>query len=191
MSDMSETRDVDDLIDDALAPPQYVTDKPQPEAPIHIRLAGGDDLNFILKSWMVGFKNHSYAAVIDSQIFFPNHQKLIGDIAARPGCLALVAVDEHDHSQIMGFIVAEPANDKTKMPLIVHWMYVKKEFRRFGIGKKLLQYMGWHRGDVIAATHYNRELWIGTKRSLPNRYRVIYNPYLVFLKNPVLGWNHE
>jgi hypothetical protein len=123
-------------------------------------------------------------------VYYPNQQKLIGKIAARPGCLATCAVDPVDDDQIIGYIIAEPAHISPtgeRMPLVVHYIHVKGPLRKLGVGRSLLRQMGWKRGDPIVASHLSKTLKQG-ERFLMKKFRVIHNPYVLMLHDWFKGW---
>lgn len=82
------------------------------------------------------------------------------------------AVWSKSHDQHYGYIVYEAPRDNE---MIVHYLWVKKEFRNCGIGRRLLESTGWHTGMRIVATH---RTWVMQEYDLANKYAVTFNPYL-------------
>lgn len=161
-----------------------------PKVPFKVRTAHAGDLNFILKTWMECTRDMTWGRDTVKPVYYPNQQKLIGSIAARPGCLAVVMVDALDEDQILGFCVAEPAHltNTGKVPLIVHFIYTKQAFRHFGLAREMLRYMGWQQHDPIIATTLSAQAR-AKERKLMKAFRVVYNPYVLMLKDWYKGWD--
>lgn len=101
---------------------------------ISIRTYNENDLNFILSKWLKNYKFSSrFTKKIKSDIYYKWHHLIIDNIMARPSCTILIAnpVDEPDVN--LGFICFEDINAEK----IIHYAFVKPEFRNFGVGKKL------------------------------------------------------
>lgn len=158
--------------------------------PLNMRSVVPSDLNFILNAWMESYRDSPFGAEVYNNIYYPNHQKLIAKIAGRPKCVSVVATSEDDPNHILGFIIAEPQHetmDGERVPLIVHYAYVKNAMRRLGIAREMLLYMGWGPGHPIVATQLSTYLR-GHGRYLMKKFKVIHNPYVVMVDDWFRGW---
>jgi len=106
---------------------------------ISIREYTPNDLNFILSKWLKNYKFSSrFTKNIKADIYYKWHHLILDNIMARPSCTILIAnpMDEPDVN--LGFICFETSDSK-----VIHYTFVKPEFRNFGIGKRLfLEAMG-------------------------------------------------
>ncbi len=161
----------------ALAPGDKGNRPPGPlKVDLHFRLPTPEDLAFVLRAWLLGARESGWGPMCINSVWYEFQQKLIGDLAARPNCRLLVACNPTDPSQLYGFACGEPATEGRA--LVMHWVYVKQTFRRFGIGKQLLKEFGWHYGDNILATHASPHLW-NKDNALARKFHVHCNPFFL------------
>jgi hypothetical protein len=95
---------------------------------IKIRELRPEDESFIYSTWLKSFKNSKYTGPIPNHLYWPFYSEVIKYLLGR--CKTLVACNPENEKQVFGYIVYEDEN-------IIHWVYVKRDFRRWGIGKKL------------------------------------------------------
>lgn len=163
---------------------------PEPEepayAPVKIREARPEDYNFILKAWLTGARDYAWVNPVPDGFYFSAHRDYIAAVASRPNAVCLVAVDTEDDNNLFGFIVAEkahlartPDGRPVRVPIMFHYVYVKRTFRRMDIARRLAQSVGWVRGDRIYGSHHS---YVLTKDGgkLAKRYFFVYNPYAFF-----------
>lgn len=106
---------------------------------ISIREFNANDLNFILSKWLKNYKFSSrFAKNIKPDIYYKWHHLILDNIMARPSCTILIANPTDEPDVNLGFICYETTDTK-----VIHYAFVKPEFRNFGIGKRLFhQAMG-------------------------------------------------
>jgi hypothetical protein len=105
----------------------------QEVAPLTIRVGTGRDEAFILATWLRSFRHGSmFARRLTNDVFFTNHHPIVTDILARSS--TLVATLEDDPDVILGYLVTEHTDPRP----ILHFAYVKKEFRRMRVLTQLL-----------------------------------------------------
>ncbi len=100
---------------------------------ISIRDFNQNDLNFILSKWLKNYKFSSrFTKKIKADIFYKWHHMIVQNILGRNTANVLIAnpIDEPDVN--LGFICYEKGDAK-----VLHYVFVKPEFRNFGIGKRL------------------------------------------------------
>lgn len=106
----------------------------QEVAPIAIRTGTGADHAFILATWLRAFRHGSpFARRLTNDVFFTNHHPLVEALVARS--TVLVATLEDDPNVILGYLVTE----KQGPVHVLHFAYVKKEFRRMRVFSQLLE----------------------------------------------------
>jgi GNAT superfamily N-acetyltransferase len=107
------------------------------EALFRIRPIKSADENFIRNSWLKRFREAISARLVTDKVYFGVQHDVITKILAQSGLKAYAAVDPKDEDHIYGYIVAEERAGLDA--LLLHWVYVKGPFRRFGVARKLLQ----------------------------------------------------
>jgi GNAT superfamily N-acetyltransferase len=101
---------------------------------VKIRPAAEADLRFIFDSWIESYRRSKYTRDLAGIIYRNEHSPRIRSALSR--CKVLVACDKSDENQIAGYVVFEPP--------ILHYLYVKREMRRFGVGTLLAQQVLGH-----------------------------------------------
>lgn len=149
---------------------------------IVFRTATADDKDFVFSTWLKSYKYSSYFAQrIKKYYFFKYHQKVLDAIWERETSHCLIACLKEDESVILGYIVVE----RFEKP-ILHFIYVKSNFRNFGIAKSLIDeseidlslafFTHWCFVKVLNddGSYYFDNDWFF--RKFPN---LTYNPYLI------------
>lgn len=137
-----------------------------------IRRAQGSDLNFIYATWLNSFRDDSSVGKsVRKSIFYFEYEKVLDELLARPHAIALVAVKPDEPNVIFGYLVFE---DRT-----LHYVFVKEDFRNFGIAKNLFQVALGGEGGVTF-THKTNHV-----RALIDRTpELTYNPFFLYAHNP-------
>jgi ribosomal protein S18 acetylase RimI-like enzyme len=107
-----------------------------------------DEFKFVLDSWSNSFRKSPYAGVVPNNMWAEVSRSSMTQLMTRATSSTVVALTpvtkygefrkmeapvefDLDRGRVMGYSVSEPG--------ILHWLYVKKDYRRLGIGKQLLQ----------------------------------------------------
>lgn len=132
---------------------------------IEIRLAKLEDIAFIYSTWLRSYRHSAhFTKKISNEIYYDMHHKIIDRFISRGGEI-LVACPKGEPDVILGYVALE-----TSTP-IVQYIYVKKNFRRMGIGAALFKAAG----NPKTFTHWTTDTdWIIKKIE-----SLTYNPYLV------------
>lgn len=140
------------------------------QLPMQVRMATDADVSYLMKSWLESYKRESrFASRMASDVFFPHHRRLVTDIICRAN--TVMACDAEDTSHLIGFACGERVDDI----LLMHFIYVKFGFRQFGVAKKLMEAFEFKKDEPVITSH-----WTYTLDLIAPRYRVVYNPYLLF-----------
>lgn len=137
------------------------------DLPITFRPATEDDLPFFYSATL---QSHFYSSdsthnVLSSD-YYAGHKKVLQRLLRRAPLT--IACDQEDQKVIMGFCLT---NADT-----LHYMYVKRPFRRFGVARMLLKTCGISL-DSCVCTHWTddmTEIW--REKRYPG---LVYNPYLL------------
>lgn len=136
-----------------------------------VRPAVVEDTPFILNSWLKRYRDAVHPRLISDKAYYEVQHAVIRKILAAPGLKVLVACDKEDANHIYGYCVAETLAEGWD---IVHWVYVKGPFRRFGIGKTLIK-------DATAGTqkvHYSHRTKLVDL--LDRDHAATFNPFYVW-----------
>lgn len=137
---------------------------------IDVRSASEKDLSFVYATWLHNYQHNSYhAKKIRSSIFYKNHQKVLHSIVNNETTKIYIASPQGESEVILGYMVTGPQ--------CVHFLYVKKTFRGFGVAKTLAQASRLDL-DECSFSHWCIDTnWIVEKHP-----KLTYNPYLAYFK---------
>ncbi len=130
-----------------------------------IRDLVADDRNMILSSWLRSFRNNGdWPRHVDSATYYANHQRIVAALLEE--CDVRVAFAKDDPNLLQGWCGVDG--------YIVHYVFVKEQYRKMGIAKRLLEDVG---GNVVY-THWTRTV---KELSLAGKLQGwIHNPYALF-----------
>ena len=129
--------------------------------------ANSSEVGFVYKSWLGSYKNH--ADVTPYSVYRQTYQAYLDRIIKRDECLVVLAVHPEHSDQIFGFICVEK-NSPT-----VHYVYVKEDYRRTGVGSDLLEFVS--QGNDSGEFSYTFNTSLGRKFLRPRGGK--YKPKLV------------
>jgi GNAT superfamily N-acetyltransferase len=96
-------------------------------------LALPDEYSFVFDSWARSFQKSPWAGCIPNHLYPQVSRAASSEIVDRGARVLVAYVDLPDGGRrIMGYSVSEP--DRR----VLHWLFVKKDFRGMGIGSALL-----------------------------------------------------
>lgn len=128
-----------------------------------IRKATQADHNLILSTWLRSYKYGSnWGQSMAAEEYYPWHELIIKGILERPGTYVYCAVDPEATDVVWGYSVYEQQGPNQ----VLHYVYVKKAFRGFGICKLLTQQ---------PFTHYTHK----TFDPIISKLTAIYSPYRI------------
>lgn len=135
-----------------------------------VRDATLEDRNFIFKSVLHHYRNGSpHTQHISDQVFFDNHSYLVSKVMKIPGNVIKMAALSDDPDVVFGFAWGNV------QPETLHYVYVKRAFRRMGIAACLVRAIFDEDVDEIFYTHHTRDMGFIAHRTD----RFVFNPYLL------------
>lgn len=139
----------------------------QDDIPIGLRHAVHGDLAFFFSSLLQSFRYSSgQTKIIPINRFYDAHKRVIESVMRRPTAALIIAHDAEDPNTIIGFCLCEPSR------AVVHYVYVKKPFRNFGVMRRLISYSG------IDPTEYTFSHYTPDISDIRRKYQNIkYDPY--------------
>jgi len=139
------------------------------ESTLLIRTAQRADASFIIHSWLTSFREGDWVEGVPNQVYFHAHHKVVESILTRATVLVLCLPDAPE--VMFGWICVEACENG----LIIHYLYVKNEFRKNRLASKLLnEVLEAEKPDVVFCTHRVRPMGFEFKKR-----GYIYNPYLL------------
>ena len=134
-----------------------------------IRSAAKADVSFIIHSWLHSFREGDMVEGVPNQVYFHNHHKVIESILKRATVLVLCLPE--DPNVILAWICVEAHENG----LVIHYLYVKNEFRKNRLGSKLLaEVLTSEAPPVVFCTHRVRPMGVEFRKR-----GYIYNPYML------------
>lgn len=138
---------------------------------IHTRPYTKEDEAFIFATWLRSYRNSSqFARNIEHDTFYKWHHLIVERILERPTSRTLVAHPKDDPNIILGYLVTETQAPEN----YIHWVFVKRPFRRMGVARKLFQAAEVNM-DTAHFTH-----WTFTVNDLIQKFpKLRYLPYAI------------
>lgn len=96
-----------------------------------------DDIPFIQSAWGTSYYNEGYGnTLLSLKEFHGRHRPIREAILSKPNIAVIVCCSKEDKDTLLGFSIIEKPEES---PLIIlHYIYVKSDFRDKGLGKELL-----------------------------------------------------
>lgn len=137
-----------------------------------VRLWDGE-AGLIYQSWLRSYIDDGhFTRGVPRQIAFPGHKCLVEGILSKAIIVVITPADDLD--QIMGYVVAEKIGEVG----VIHFIYVKKAFRRFGFAGRLLNSI---RAELHSSINHSMFCTHMTRSGLfLKKHGLVYNPYLLF-----------
>lgn len=127
-----------------------------------------EDLPFIYSTWLRSFRNNSlFAKEIKQDLYYKYHKQVVERILNR-NPIAYIITPKDGESTILGYVIAEWCGPKE---LVMHFAYVKKAFRGFGLADRML-------GLIKPSLKYVSHLTKSSRKFLKKNSDVLYCPYL-------------
>ena len=140
--------------------------------PIRFRTYNPEDRNFILNSWLKSYQKAAAVKDVDTRVYFGNQSDVIDRLIEKSH--VVVAVSETDPTEIFGYIFREKIGETT----VVHYCYVKKTYRRLGVGHHLLIAADYEPDEGLAYTHHT---YVANK--LRYKYSALFNPFILMFND--------
>jgi GNAT superfamily N-acetyltransferase len=133
-----------------------------------LRAPKSSDLNFIYSTWLNNYRSDSeIGKSIKKSIYFAEYYGVLDAIFECKQTKVLIACLPEETNVILGFLVGA---DK-----ILHYIFVKEDFRRNGIGRSLFENCFPEGGGAVEFTHRTT-----STHRLAEKLSLTYNPFLLF-----------
>lgn len=142
----------------------------QTNLPIRIRSLHKADIPFIKNAWMKSLRDNKPFSLMRTEDYYRHQSKICDEILQSAD--SIVACLDTDEDEILGFCVLE-AYQKS---MLLHFVFVKNCYRKFGIGTELLQ-QAKRESDPYPMIYTTRTHATGKiSKYLPKTF----NPYLLY-----------
>ena len=131
-----------------------------------IRPFDADDTAFLFKSWLDSYRYSDWGKQFDSRTYYDGHHAVIERVLSRPDTRVVVACLPDAQFVDLGFAVGQAD--------ILHFVYVKRNARQFGVGSALLEALDLPPNPRI--THVTGDWFRAFKARFPGSR---WNPYLL------------
>ena len=122
------------------------------------RKGNPEDHALILSSWLNGAYNHCSAfRDMPKSLFYGLHHVTCKRLLACSD--TLLCVDAEDPHHVLGYLVY--VNYKNFS--VIHWVYVKQVFRKFGMGVELLKRANLHKPILTSHETFNSNMYFNRK----------------------------
>ena len=181
---------------DPFEPKTVYTWRSQPgveDVELLLRLGNDTDVPFISNSWLKNYRYSFEVAGVPTNTYYDNHHRLLVELIPRSAVVVLCNPQRPDH--ILGYAVYE----KTMGALVIHYIYMKKVFRRRGLARKMIEAIlelefehpeesNW--GRPVIHTHRTKmasDIYHSSDHDRNEMRHWTYNPYLKYDPMPE-GW---
>ena len=150
---------------------------PSAQHTVFYRPAEPADFEFIQAALLNHYYEESFwARRLTTRSFFDGHTPLVRALLQQAA--AVVACDSLDPSLLFGFVVFEPGGGPVGSD-VLDFLYVKKAFRKLGLGRRLLAATGFKPDLAGVQVTFCTEAWFRTKNhsGLEERFKATYWPY--------------
>jgi hypothetical protein len=138
------------------------------ELPIKYREATEGDMPFIFSTWLKSYRNSDWARQMSNDIFYSQHKAVVAHLLSKAQ-ITMITSDTQD-DEIYGYTVASVIGSTS----VVHFCYVKYNFRKLGLMSGLVKHLGYFKADVNFITHLPRRY-----KQLQAKLGLEFNPYML------------
>lgn len=157
---------------------ETATTAPAPAgARLGYREATLDDFDFVQATLLNHYYEESFwAQRLTTRVYFDGHTPLVRSLLQQSRVLVACLAD--DPTTILGFVVFEPKGGPAEAD-VLDFLYVKKAFRRAGVGSMLLKATGYPLDLAGVHVTFCTKAWFRTKAAsgLEEKFRATYWPY--------------
>lgn len=88
-----------------------------------------DEMDLVFDSWSRSFRKSPWAGCVPNHLWDSTARASIGELVDRSLVIVAVINLPNGKRRVMGYSVSEPG--------VLHWLYVKDDYRGFGVGRAL------------------------------------------------------
>ena len=137
--------------------------------PHQLRAFRESDRNFVVRGWASEMRRASFSRHVPPDVYWPSQHELVAQLLSL--ATTIVACDPENNEHVYGAVVYQPAE-----LAIVHWVYVKGDYRRIGLAASLVAAAI---GDKRPIYCTQPSLLFNEARELVEKHELIACPYLL------------
>lgn len=147
---------------------------------MHVRAARPDDVAFITSSWLKSYRDAPAVKNCPNSLYYAAQHEVLNVIVPRAVTLVVTteALDKPIMGKgiILGYMCAEMTAERI---LVVHYIYIKRDFRNFGLARMLLETM--IETEQPLGIHYTHQTFAGMAIAKDHKeeLELVYNPYFI------------
>lgn len=135
-----------------------------------------EDIPFIQSAWGTSYYNEGYGnTLLSLKEFHARHRPIREAILNKPNIAIIVCCSSMDKDTVLGFTIIEKPEESPV--IILHYVYVKRDFKCRGLGKDLLSKAIQRRPVLFTHMTMTGEKILTKKPHHFDRY--IYTPHLI------------
>lgn len=138
--------------------------------PIALRAAKPEDIAFFYSATLQSnlYSSNTYRSILPP-VYYRGHKKVLERLLEAPGSRMIVACMEDAPEVIIGFALAGHER-------LLHYVYVKRPFRKFGVARKMLEHLDISPSDCVTSHWTDDATEILRAKRL---HGLVYNPYVL------------
>ena len=125
-----------------------------------------------MHSFLKRYRAAVHPRLISDKDYFKIQHDVIAKIVQRPECRVYVACDPEDPAHIYAYLMCEELAPNW---LILHWIYTKGAFRKWGLAKSLIAHAVKPEHTIIQYSHKT-----ALTKHLDKAQVAVFNPYYVW-----------
>lgn len=130
------------------------------------------DEDFLYATWIKSFRDSGFARAVPTPIYNRSQRKRIDRLLEGEDTYVVVACSPETPELIFGYAVGQTPN-------VLHYLYVKKDYRRQNIARKLCLHL-WDiaKNNPVLYTHKPTDIWLEKRLKESEELKnFIYDPY--------------
>lgn len=138
-----------------------------------IRPIRDTDRAFVINSLLKSFEKEcpfKIPELVPSKLYFSFHGRILNWTLDRSTTCANILIPKDDPDVIIGYVLYEI----TPIYRIVHYLYIKEAFRKFGFATLLIKSLPFDLSKKTYTSHMTK-----AAKKLIRKNRITYNPYLI------------
>ena len=132
--------------------------------------------DLICKSWSLAHRQSFFAGTLPDDLYFPAQLEQINRLLDTSK--VLLAQDPEDPQVQYGYLCYQEPRDPQYGP-VIHFLFVKEDWRRYGIAKDLLAHAGI---DLTKPSRHTHQSAFSRQYCLKHNYPSVFNPVLARLQ---------
>lgn len=151
--------------------------------PVVCRRQHDQDVPFIFDGWLKTYRSAKSVSQIPSETFYYWHHRLIEGLWFDRTAAWVVACNPEHPTQVYGFIVGQRADTLAGDSMVLHYCYVAKNYRRFGLAARLLATLDTRPDSTVIVTTHQTDASKSWLKDMGKT--VLFNSYLFVGRAPV------